>query len=127
MRDDLAYWLTGLIDAAGTFTIYPSSCRFRLSLLAEDAAVLEDIRTEVGVGGVYPITVYGNTRPRFSWEVQSKQDCSALSRFLDQYPLRTSKQASYMVWRRAVAFWNSSEGTSEERREALNYLSKLLS
>lgn len=94
-------------------------------MVTEDASVLEDICSRVGIGHVYPVPVYGTTRPRHSWEVQSKSDCSYLSRFLDQYPLRTSKQTSYLIWRRAVAFWNSEEGTREERREALTYLSQL--
>src|ERR1700746_3115859 len=118
-EDEFAYWLTGLIDLSGTFAVHPSSCRFRLSMVSEDAAVLEDICSQVGVGAVYPIPVYGKTRRRLSWEVQSKSDCAFLSRFLDQSPLRTSKQTSYLVWRRAVAFWNSTEGTREERREAM--------
>jgi hypothetical protein len=95
-------------------------------MVTEDASILEDICVQIGVGNVYSVPVYGTTRPRHSWELQSKGDCAFLSRFLDQYPLRTSKQASYMVWRRAVAFWNSDEGTREERREAMFYLSRLL-
>jgi hypothetical protein len=124
--DDFLYWLTGAIDTSGQFIVHPSSCRFRLSLLAENEDLLSATKRATGLGNVYPVRVYGSTRPRVSWEIQSKEDCSSLVRLLETYPLRTTKQVEYMVWRRAVTFWCSDEGTREERREALTYLGNLI-
>ena len=125
-ENDFAYWLIGLIDASGTFSITPASCRFRLSFSSDELEVLNEIRSQMNIGGVYPVPVYGTTNPRHSWEVQSKRDCLVLADFLAQFPLRTTKQVPCLIWRRAVAFWNSNEGSREERRTALTYLSRLI-
>lgn len=76
---------------------------------------------QTSIGSLYPQKVYGATRPRGHWEIQSKPDCVALTRVLDLYPLRTRKQDAYMVWKRAVFYWTRDED-SGERHEALSYL-----
>lgn len=110
--DGFGHWLAGLIDGEGCFTITPNRpgfvCRLALSLRQDDAAVLEEIVSRVGLGHLIRAkTGGGNRRPQVQWRVQKKQECLVLCRVLDAFPLRAKKRNDYAVWREAVKLMNA--------------------
>lgn len=116
MNIELGNWLAGYIDAKGHFSIRPSgACKFKLytplTVLIQDLA---------GFG-----TTHLHKTGQWSWEVQSKNDCQSLIEVLDLYSLRSPKQTEYLVWRRAVVFWNYDDG-GIDRRQAVEFLRERL-
>ena len=113
MNSELGNWLSGYIDAKGHFSVKP--CRFKLY-----SNMCDLIRDFVGFG-----TVHSHKTGQYSWEVQSKADCLALTELLDLHPLRSSKQTEYLVWRRAVVFWNQADNVID-RKQAMDFLEERL-
>ncbi|ADU15949.1 methyltransferase [Mycobacterium phage Taj] len=129
-REDagFAYWLAGLIDGEGCFTIKAHTRgthapSFAIKLRADDAAVLEHARRTLGAGTVtIERRAEGNDMAR--WVVGDKAGCQRLVDLLDKYPLRAKKRIDYWTWREAVCEWtgrgrgNRWHGAADNERMA---------
>lgn len=106
-----ASWLSGFIDGEGSFLIprYNQgryyAPRFKLNQRDDDLALLEEIREKTGLGTVCR-SASGTGHPQVMWQVNAKADNLALTRMLDDYPLRSRKQRDYEIWREAVLIHN---------------------
>lgn len=103
LRDD--DWFAGFADGEGCFfiTLDGSSHRvgFSISLRADDAAILGDLRTAFG-GSLGPVRARGNAREKCQWSATSAASLRALIDYFDAHPLRAKKARDYTVWRRAA-------------------------
>ncbi|QNN98904.1 DNA methylase [Mycobacterium phage Mova] len=129
-REDagFAYWLAGLIDGEGCFTIKAHTRgthapSFAIKLRADDIAVLEHARRTLGAGTVtIERRTEGNDMAR--WVVGDKVGCQRLVDLLDKYPLRAKKRIDYWTWREAVCEWtgrgrgNRWHGAADNERMA---------
>jgi len=129
-REDagFAYWLAGLIDGEGCFTIKAHTRgthapSFAIKLRADDIAVLEHARRTLGAGTVtIERRAEGNDMAR--WVVGDKVGCQRLVDLLDKYPLRAKKRIDYWTWREAVCEWtgrgrgNRWHGAADNERMA---------
>ncbi|QUE26253.1 DNA methylase [Mycobacterium phage Akhila] len=129
-REDagFAYWLAGLIDGEGCFTIKAHTRgthapSFAIKLRADDVAVLEHARRTLGAGTVtIERRAEGNDMAR--WVVGDKAGCQRLVDLLDKYPLRAKKRIDYWTWREAVCEWtgrgrgNRWHGAADNERMA---------
>ena len=105
--DGFGFWLAGLIDGEGSFTITPNrpgfTCRLTLGLRDDDSEILTEIRDRTGLGRVLlHKRSGGNRQPLSLWRVERKADCQALCAILDAFPLRSKKSKDYAIWREAV-------------------------
>lgn len=113
-REDagFAYWLSGLIDGEGCFTIKAHARgthapMFRLKLRADDGGIVRRIHKSMGVGTITEHKAREGSAPQVSWDVQDKAGCQRLVDLLDKYPLRAKKAVDYWTWREAVCEWTS--------------------
>src|SRR5208337_5656953 len=99
---EFGHWLAGFIDGEGCFRIVPNrkswECRFQMSLRDDDSDILHRIRDELWLGSVYPKVAYATSHPQTMWEVSKHEDCLALVKILDQFPLRARKARDYAIW-----------------------------
>lgn len=109
-REDagFAYWLAGLIDGEGCFTIKEHARgthapAFALKLRADELGTLQRIQRTVGIGTIAREPHEPN--PMAKWIVQDKAGCQRLVDLLDKYPLRAKKRIDYLTWREAVCEW----------------------
>jgi hypothetical protein len=107
MENDFGHWLAGFIDGEGCFQIVSNggyyTPRFSVKVRADEKSIIERIRRKTGIGTIttYPYNgLKGN--PQVNWNVNSRQDCRALSDLLDKYPLRAKKAADFAIWRQAA-------------------------
>jgi len=104
------YWLAGLIDGEGCFTIKAHARgthapSFALKLRADELGTLTMIRRRTGIGTINREEC--EPHPMVRWVVQDRAGCQRLCDLLDKYPLRAKKLADYWVWREAVCEWTS--------------------
>ncbi len=110
MDKDFGNWLAGFIDGEGCFILretYPDyfRCGFSIELRVDDAPILEEVRTRLGIGTLKYRNrsgKNGNDCPQASWNLQSQLDCVALMELLDKHPLRAKKAHDYAIWRMAL-------------------------
>lgn len=108
-------WFAGLTDGEGSFSITKRNnkslcanyqCRFDIRLRDDDRAILEEIRDTLGIGNIYDVSAGtgpgGNGRPLASFVVTAINDCAALVRFFDKYPLKSKKRRDYEIWQETV-------------------------
>lgn len=111
---DFGHWLAGFIDGEGCFYITSTTPaasaagalrpKFVLSLRADDRAVIEAARDQLGgLGRIDEYEPSGPGKRTVRWGLQSQGDCEALCTVLDTYPLRSKKKNDYLIWREAVA------------------------
>lgn len=110
--DSLGYYLAGLTDGEGCFSISPGrvaaySCAFIVHMRADDRPLLEWLREETGLGGICTgrRTQVGGDQPSVRWTVSRRCDCLALVAIFERYPLRSKKARDFDLWARAVHAW----------------------
>jgi hypothetical protein len=109
------YFITGFIDGEGCFhiSIYRDSrtttgwrvklC-FKISMHQKDRALLELIKTSLGVGQIYK---HGTNS--IELRVNSVKDLLVITNHFDKYPLITQKLADYIIFKRALELMNQKE------------------
>ena len=108
------WYLTGLIELAGSFT-YSRTDRnivpyFALKLGEDDAALLDDVRAYLGgLGRIYAIASRRGaadeteSSPRSHYyRVTRIEDLEVIVHHFDEYPLRGRKAEAYAIWREIV-------------------------
>lgn len=110
------HWMAGFIDGEGHFAISRNSPRagyrylFAMVLRHDDRPILEDMRA--WCGGIGRLYEYQRRPGRLKqagevhWRIDRCEDCLALIRLLDVYPLRAKKARDYAIWREAVFAWS---------------------
>lgn len=137
------FWVTGLIDGEGSFTIsisksadrktgwhiYPS---FSIELHKKDLTVLTSLQSFFSVGNIRTRSLNG--QPIYS--VNSVEELSrVIIPFFDKYPLLTKKRADFILFKQAVTIMNNKQHLTLEglsliigiRASMNNGLSKILS
>jgi hypothetical protein len=98
-------WFRGLVDGEGSFSIIPIkkhfSFRFSIYMHKDDAPMLKVIALRLKVGRV-------NVGNHFvSFYVTSKDDIVSIIRIFDRFPLNTSKNLNYLMWKKGFELYNS--------------------
>lgn len=104
-----AFYLAGLTDGEGCFSIRPTGCSFIINLRDDDSDLLQWLCATFNVGTV----TYGKDasadgkirRPVARWTVSRKREVLWLTRVFDAFPLKSKKARDYAVWREAVIDW----------------------
>jgi hypothetical protein len=95
-----AEYVTGLVEAAGSFTYSRSSKQlavyFALKLPLADRALLEDLQAFFGVGRIYET---GNSA---YYRVTRHQDLPAIVAHFRRHPLRSRKRTVFETWTEMV-------------------------
>jgi hypothetical protein len=91
-------YVTGFVDAAGSFTYSRSSKQlalyFALKVPAADRPLLEEVQAFFGgIGRIYAEAYFRVTR---------REELMAVVEHFDAYPLRSTKGAIYDLWREMV-------------------------
>ena len=97
------WYVTGFVDAAGSFTFSRSGrsvvLYFALKLTAQDQSVLEALRSYFGeIGTVYPLHGGASAYLR----VCRLEQLERVVAHFEAYPLRGAKQAAFMIWSEMV-------------------------
>jgi len=118
-------WVTGFADGESSFTYSRSGKQlalyFAIKLSAIDQPILEDIRAFFGVGKIYSVKARA---PASYYRVTHRKDLPRIVAHFDEYPLRSSKQRVYEVWRLMVQL---KVQFRRPDRDALNALADSLS
>jgi hypothetical protein len=95
------FFITGFTDGEGCFSLGLSSTKvqavFQINLHIKDRAILEDIKTVLGVGYVSKM---GNSSLKY--QVCSIKDLAVIIEHFDKYPLITHKWSDYELFKQAV-------------------------
>lgn len=91
-------YVTGFVDAAGSFTYSRSSKQlalyFALKVPAADRPLLEEVQAFFGgIGRIYAEAYFRVTR---------REELMAVVEHFDAYPLQSSKRAIFDLWREMV-------------------------
>ena len=119
-----AHWLAGLWDAEGSFMVRRQnrtrnwSCRASMKLRDDDARLLRDLRSQLGIGHIARIPARGGSRPQVAWVIDSKLECQALATLFSQYPLRGRKAGDLRIWSEVVALWAAAGQSGLAAEEA---------
>ena len=103
----MSWFFSGLSDVEGCFTIsltrdkknkvgWAVKLIFKIGLHKKDKALLEQIQSYLGVGGIYRD---GNC---FQYRVESIKDLPIVIKFCDEHPLITKKHADYFLLKLAI-------------------------
>lgn len=131
---ELSPWfVTGLLEGAGSFTFGRSGRNFNLYLAvkrpAADRPLLEALRRFFGgAGSIYPVRSGTGTRKRATawyYRINRRDELARVLVHLDRYPLRGAKAETYQAWRRMVAA--KSERFRRQNLEELGLLAAELS
>ena len=110
-------YVTGLVEAAGSFTYSRSSKQlalyFALKLPLADEPLLEDLQAFFGVGKIY------KSRGSAYYRVTRHQDLPLIVRHFERYPLRSRKRESFDVWKQMVEAKQSFRRPDREQLDQL--------
>ncbi|MDB5584863.1 MAG: hypothetical protein JWR80_10039 [Bradyrhizobium sp.] len=121
-----AGWFSGFVDGEGCFHVHKKTvnncetydCQFSLTLRADDKAIIEDMKRQLGgIGSIAerPAPKAGNGKPQVRYCISSKADCQILREVLRAFPLRAKKRRDFEIWSDALDAWLDHEpGTSWE-------------
>jgi len=124
-------YVTGLIEAAGSFTYSRSrgqlSLYFAIRLGAADIDVLRDVRRFFGGHGrIYSVRPTSErSKPASYYRVNRLAELRRIVAHFDRHPLRGSKHRAYEIWKEMVVLKVATFG--EPPRTRLNSLAKKLS
>src|SRR3972149_758438 len=111
------WYITGLVDGEGTFTFSRSgnhmALYFGLKLTAQDKSTLELVREFFnGIGQIYHAKAYssngGKTKTAFYFRVTRISDLSKIVNHFDNYPLKSTKNEQFKIWKEMVVVKNNN-------------------
>jgi len=114
------YFITGFIDGEGCFNLsifkdsrritgWQVKPRFLISLHKRDRALLELIKTSLGVG-----TITERSDGHIKYSVGSLKDLKVIIDHLNKYPLITQKLADFILFKQAYVLIENKEHLTEE-------------
>jgi len=114
------WFITGFTDAEGCFYLgivrkkelkvgWQVKLSFQIGLHQKDKALLEQLKTSLGVGSV---TKQGSQSIKFL--VHAVEDLAVIIDHFDKYPLITQKRADYELFKKALNCINEKEHLSTE-------------
>jgi len=114
--DPFGHWLAGFLDGEGTFVISRHArgayrCAVRIKLRQDDEPILVEIAEFTSCGRIFTYVEREPDKRReatATWVVDRRDQCAAMVRLLDRYPLRAKKARDYAIWREAVQAWASA-------------------
>lgn len=113
MDDSFGYWFSGFVDGEACFLVQRRadlgtvSCKFAITLRADDLPLLHMIKEKTGFGVVrVNKKTYRTSNLQAHWTVSNKPGCLGLVEIFDRYPLQSKKVRDYMIWRDAVFAWH---------------------
>jgi hypothetical protein len=108
-------YVTGLIEAAGSFTFSRTSKQISVYFAVKlaDRDLLEELRAFFGVGRIYSAGAGAYYR------VNRREDLPRILAHFDQHPLRSKKRDAYELWKQMV------EAKAQFRRPDRSALSQL--
>nr|YP_010608689.1 hypothetical protein PNX16_mgp082 [Drechslerella dactyloides]WAN89769.1 hypothetical protein [Drechslerella dactyloides] len=120
------YWLTGFVDAEGSFTVSISKSNrvkvgwtvipgFKITLHKKDRAILEMIQSFFN--GVGNITEHGDNT--IHYRIYSIDELYFVIKHFDKYYLITQKRADYELWRRIIEIIKNKEHLTKEGIEKI--------
>lgn len=118
LRNDA--WFAGFTDGEGCFYFSVSrglrACqpRFAIGLRADDAAILDELRTVFG-GSITSRAKHPH--PVSQWSVANKADLAGLVEYFERFPLRAKKARAYEIWREGVSIYLAHGGLDQRLRE----------
>ena len=129
---NLWFWFAGITDGEGCFFIelqkpdkHHSYVKYRgnylLRLRADDAGVLNHIKSELGFGKIYPY-VPKHDNPCFYYKVSTVKDCCKLVELFDEFQLRSKKLKDYLIWREFILY---KRDNFRNKKKLKNYLETL--
>jgi len=91
-------YVTGLIEAAGSFTFSRTSRQLSVYFAVKlpDRELLEDLQAFFGVGRIYA------TGASTYYRVNRREELPRIVAHFDQHPLRSRKRETYEVWKQMV-------------------------
>ena len=111
ISDTFGYYLAGLTDGEGSFTINTrdrntansNEAHYKLTLRDDDAEIIITIREVLGFGTIrFRKSSSPNSNPSFSYEIARHMDAIKLIAIFDKFPLRAKKARDYAIWRAFV-------------------------
>jgi hypothetical protein len=114
------WFITGFVDAEGSFQIsivknkelkigWRVQPNFQIGLHEKDRALLDLIRSSLGVGQIYK-----HSRDSFQYEVQTLKELEVIIDHLDKYPLITQKWSDYELFKQALLIIKNKEHLTME-------------
>ena len=101
-----SYYLVGLVDGEGCFSITINKHRaklevrliFEIELREDDKEILEHVKETLGCGNIYHLTYerYQKWKPHFKYKVSNFHDIyTRIIPFFRRYPLQAKKKYSF--------------------------------
>lgn len=119
-------WLVGFTDGDGCFNIYTNlnskkiSFTFKISQKSNNIQVLHYIKKELGRGS---IKIDKNGMADFL--IRDRKSLQSIVAIFDQYPLLTSKEYDYILFKRALDLANNNNLSQEEKINMINNFSPI--
>ena len=110
--EDFLEWFRGLVDGEGSFSIVPSKNNknfrfsFNIYLHKDDSNMLKYIAQRLKIGKVF----VGDHFTYFT--VYKQSELKIIFNIFDKYPLNTSKNLNYIMWKEGYELYKVYRGTS---------------
>ncbi len=108
LAPDEAGFISGLIDAEGSFAITKRNgisdwgCYLAIAMRADDGDLLVRILEQTDLGQLNVKPARATSKPQVVWTVHAQPECIEVVRILRVCPLRGRKRAEFEVWAQAV-------------------------
>jgi hypothetical protein len=113
--EQFGWYLAGLTDGEGSFTLYRPMHRdrsevgshwvaeFRIAMRDDEERNIRAAAVRLKCGRVYNVSRTGRDNPQVWWRVTRVQEAAeVLVPFFDRFPLQFKKSRDFAVWREAV-------------------------
>lgn len=123
--EDFLEWFRGLVDGEGCFIITPNkndknfTFRFSICMHADNKNMLEYVAQRLKIGKIYldDHFVYFN--------VSKQSEVKIIINIFDQYPLNTSKNLNFLMWKQGYELYVSRKTSARDLNEIFNQILNL--